>query len=91
MQIELAVETAGVFDAELADRLARGLRAELAELDVDSVTLAGGVAPDCSKSADAVTIGALVVALSASGGVFTALIQMLRDWLGRQADRHRCR
>jgi hypothetical protein len=30
-----------------------------------------------------------VVALSASGGVFTALIETLRDWLGRQSVRHR--
>jgi hypothetical protein len=30
-----------------------------------------------------VALGAIVVALSASGGVFTALIETLRDWLNR--------
>jgi hypothetical protein len=70
--------------------LARRLRAELAELDVESLALAAaGTAPDGAKGADAVTLGALVVALSASGGVFTALIELLRDWLGRQSARHR--
>jgi hypothetical protein len=34
-------------------------------------------------------VGALVVALSASGGVFTALIETLRDWLARHGGRHR--
>jgi hypothetical protein len=29
------------------------------------------------------------VALSASGGVFTALVDTVRDWLGRSAARHR--
>ncbi|MFI8536324.1 hypothetical protein ACIGMX_39575 [Streptomyces aquilus] len=34
-------------------------------------------------------MGAVVVALSASAGVLTALVEMLRDWLGRQSARHR--
>ncbi|WP_328400439.1 effector-associated constant component EACC1 [Nocardia sp. NBC_00403] len=73
-------------DTDQVDRLARQLRAELSELDVDSVALVrDGLVPYAAKSADPVTIGALVVALSASGGVFTALIETLRDWLNRQA------
>jgi hypothetical protein len=66
------------------------LRAELAELDVESV------APRWVKPLRMVRrvptrwrFGAIVVALSASGGVFTALIETLRDWLGRQSRRHR--
>jgi hypothetical protein len=31
----------------------------------------------------------LVVAFSASGGVFTTLVGTLRDWLDRQSGRHR--
>src|SRR6266511_743586 len=80
----LTVHVALVPDPELGDeaceRLARRLRAEVAELDVESVqSLEGKAAPDGAKGADPVTVGALVVALSASGGVFTALIDTLRD------------
>jgi hypothetical protein len=78
------------FDSAAGDRLVRRLRAELVQLDVESVSLAAeGNVPDGAKGVDPVTVGALVVALSASGGVFTALIETLRDWLGRQSGRHR--
>jgi hypothetical protein len=77
-------------EPDAGDRLARRLRAELTELDVDAVDLAPGEAvPEGAKAADPVTIGALMVALSASGGVFTTLIETLRDWLGRQSARHK--
>jgi hypothetical protein len=77
-------------DDEEFERLSRGLRAELAELDVDSVEPAGTrPPPPGAKSADPVTIGAIVVALSASGGVFTSLVETLRDWLTRNTGRHR--
>ncbi|MEY9997117.1 hypothetical protein ABIE67_009149 [Streptomyces sp. V4I8] len=77
-------------DPEKGERLTRRLRAEIAELDIESVRPApGGAAPDGAKGTDAVTLGAIVVALSASGGVFTALIDTVRDWLGRSSARHR--
>jgi Effector Associated Constant Component 1 len=59
----------------------------VADLDVDSVALARGdeAVAVGAKVADPVTVGAIVVALSASGGVFTSLIGVLKDWL----DRHR--
>lgn len=77
------------FDPEAAERLARRLRAEIAALDVESVrSEPGGPAPEGAKGGDVVTVGALVVAL-ASGGVFTALIDTVRDWLGRSSARHR--
>jgi hypothetical protein len=77
-------------DAEAGDRLTRRLRTELMDLDVESVVAApAAAAPERAKGADPVTLGALVVALSASGGVFVALIDTLRDWLGRQTGRHR--
>jgi Effector Associated Constant Component 1 len=82
-------------DPEDVERLVRRLRAEVAELDVESVTLAASAtgvdtpAPEGAKGSDAVTLGAMVVALSASGGVFAALIQTVRDWLERQSGRHR--
>lgn len=77
-------------DPEAGEQLARRLRAEIVELDVESVRPGpGGPAPDGAKGSDAVTLGAVVVALSASGGVFTALVETVRDWLGRSSARHR--
>jgi hypothetical protein len=70
--------------------LARLLRSEVAELDVESVALvASGTVPDGAKGAGWVAVGAAIVALSASGGVFTALIETSRGWLGRQSARYR--
>jgi hypothetical protein len=90
VSLRLVVKPDPDADPEAGDQLARRLCAEIAELDVESVSLAAdGIAPDGAKGADAVTLGALAVALSASGGVFTGLIQTLRDWLGRQSARHR--
>ncbi|MFE9492640.1 MULTISPECIES: effector-associated constant component EACC1 [unclassified Streptomyces] len=77
-------------DSETTERLMRRLRSEITELDVASVRPGpAAAAPDGAKGSDAVTIGAIVVALSASGGVFTALVEVLRDWLGRSSARHR--
>ena len=86
----LVLEPDPELDPEACERLTRQLRSELAELDVESVVPAmGGTAPDGAKGTDPVTLGAVIVALSASGGVFTGLIETLRDWLGRHAGRHR--
>lgn len=77
-------------DLEEVDRLTRGLWAEVKQLELDLTPFAApGDTPDGAKAVDAVTLGAVVVALSASGGVFTSLIETLRDWLGRQSSRHR--
>jgi hypothetical protein len=84
VRLEVADEAG---DEEL-DRLARRLRAELGELDVDVLAVAGDL-PAGAKAADPVTIGSLVVAFSAAGGVFPGLLETLREWLGRQAGKHR--
>ncbi|WP_218825284.1 effector-associated constant component EACC1 [Streptosporangium subroseum] len=77
-------------EPEEVERLTRQLRTELAELDVESIGWAADdVVPAGAKGSDPVTLGAIVVALSVSGGVFTALIETVRDWLGRQSGRHR--
>ncbi|WP_051580330.1 effector-associated constant component EACC1 [Pseudonocardia acaciae] len=74
---------------EDGERLTRRLRAELDDLDVESVEMARvGDAPAGAKG-DPVTVGALLVALSVSGGVFPSVIATLRDWLERQSGRHR--
>jgi hypothetical protein len=90
LTVRLVVEPDPESDPEVCDRLTRQLRAELSELDVESADLAaGGPAPDHAKAADPVSLGAIVVALSASGGVFTSVVETLRDWLGRHSGRHR--
>jgi hypothetical protein len=91
MNVMLLVAPDPEQDPEASERAARGLRAEIAELggveDVRSVP--GGAPPEGAKGPDVVTAGALVVTLAASGGVFTTLVETLRDWLGRQSARHR--
>ena len=90
MNLLLVLEPDPELDPEACERLTRQLRSELAELDVESVVPAmGGTVPEGAKGTDPVTVGAVIVALSASGGVFTGLIETLRDWLGRHAGRHR--
>lgn len=90
VSVLLVVRPDAESDQDIGERLARQLRTELVELDIDSAALvAGGPVPDGAKGADAVTVGAIVVALSASGGVFTALLETLRDWLDRHSARHR--
>ncbi|MFJ9543902.1 hypothetical protein ACIRPX_42770 [Streptomyces sp. NPDC101225] len=82
----------GVADAEVSERLARRLRAEMRGLDLDSLRmLAEGAVPERAKAGtgDAVTMGAVVLAASASGGVLPSLVGLLQDWLGRQSARYR--
>jgi hypothetical protein len=69
-------------DSEELANATQQLRKELLETNVESVKLVRSAeAPDGARVADPVTIGALLIALSASGGVFTQLIGVLHDWL----------
>lgn len=89
LSVTLTVHPDPELDQDAEERLVRGLRAELLELDVESVTFRTEAAPAGAKSSDAVTLGAILVALSASGGVLTTLVEVLRDWLDRRAGRHK--
>jgi hypothetical protein len=77
-------------DPEEQELATRRLRRELLELDAGPArpAVAAAPPPPGSKAADPVTIGAIVLALSASGGVFAAVVETVRDWLNRQAARH---
>ena len=76
-------------DAEAGERLARQLRNELRELDVDSITNpVTKPAPERAKSADVATLTEIILTMSAAGGVFPTALGLLRDWLGRHALRH---
>jgi Effector Associated Constant Component 1 len=78
-------------DPEERELAIRRLRRELAELAAHPGRPAPrtGPLPPGSLPADPVTVGAIVLALSASGGVFVAVVETVREWLGRQAARHR--
>ncbi len=86
MRVQLRVEPEPDTDPETAELLGRRLRAHLRELDVESVSdAAGGPAPAGAKGADPVTLTAVIVAVTASGGVLTGVLDGLREWLTRQS------
>ncbi|WP_406458138.1 hypothetical protein OH768_28095 [Streptomyces sp. NBC_01622] len=92
MDVLLRLAPAADADREETERLVARVRTELRELDLDALQLhiaPGAVAPSGAKGVDPVTVGAVVLALSAPGGVLIALVETLRDWLGRQSARHR--
>lgn len=85
-QLVLTLDPGPEADAEETDRLARRLRAELRELDIDEVApLDGAVPPPGSKGAEAASLTELLVTLSAGGGVFVTVIAALKDWLTRNS------
>ena len=89
--VELALAIVPEPGAELdeVDRAGRQLRAELIELDVESVAVSSGEPPAGAKGADWVAISELIVTLSASGGVLATVVAGVRDWLQRRSDAHR--
>lgn len=90
MDVLLGLTPDGDADPEEVERLTARLRAELRGLDVEALRpLSDGAPPDGAKAVDPVTVGAVVLALSAPGGVLTSLVETLRDWLGRQSARNR--
>jgi hypothetical protein len=82
----LVVESEPYVEPDEADRSLRQLRAELKELDVESVTpLTSDNGPLGAKGVDSFSLGALLITLSATGGIFTILIEAVQDWLARHA------
>ncbi len=87
-QLMLNIDAGPEADAEELEQLTRQLRGELTELDVETVNLVrAGEAPRGAKAGDPITWGALLVALTASGGVLTTLIGALQSWLTRHERR----
>ena len=73
-------------DPNRKDTLARNLREELYDLGVDSAEIvSAGEAPAGSKSADAVTIGALAVAVLPT--FLPRLVEYLQSWCMRAENR----
>jgi hypothetical protein len=86
--LELSVDAGPGADEDELERLARSLRAELLELDVDAVEPAAtGPAPDDARAIEALMVGALVVRLARDSEALTSLVHTVRGWLGTHADR----
>jgi hypothetical protein len=82
----LVVESEPDVDPDVLDRSVRQLRAELEDLDVESVApLTSEKASPDAKGIDPSSLGALLITLPATGGVFTVLIETARDWLARHS------
>jgi hypothetical protein len=82
----LVVESEPDVDSDALDRSVRQLCAELKDLDVESVApVASEAVPLGAKGADPFSLGALLITLTATGGVVTVLIETARDWLARHA------
>ena len=85
------VVDAGLYaDLDEIDRLVQELRSELKDLELESVVqVSSAETPLGAKGASFVDVGALLVTLSAAGGVFPLLMEVARDWLARHASAHR--
>lgn len=81
-QVHVLLSEAGA-DAERLDALARGLREELLNLEVDDVTaLSAGPPPPGARALDVVAVGGLLVSLASSQAV-RAVLSTIRRWVGR--------
>jgi hypothetical protein len=90
VDVRLELQTDPESDPDEQELAIRRLRRELSEFDSGVVRpVAAPATPPGSTATDPVTIGAIVLALSASGGVFVAIVETVKDWLGRQTARHR--
>ena len=74
-------------DEELAE-FTEKLREELLELDIQTIDYVSvGEAPARAKSGEPIILGKLLLTLAASGGVLTAILNVLQDWLTRYEER----
>ena len=82
-ELELLVDAGPGADEDELERLARSLRAELLELDVDAVEpAAAGPAPEDARAVEALMLGALVVRLGRNSEALSSLVRSVRGWLG---------
>lgn len=70
-------------DINELDELTRQLRAEVAELNVDSIQqVSEGMAPEGTKAVDMTVIGQMVISLAPS--VVPPLFDLLKSWIERK-------
>jgi hypothetical protein len=86
--LELSIDAGPGADEEELERLARSLRAELLQLDVDAVEPAAtGPAPDGARAVEALMVGALVVRLAQESEALSSVVRTVRGWLGADPER----
>jgi len=86
LRIELQMDDAA--DAQERASDTAKLRRCLLELDVHSVTLpSAGPAPDGTRAAGTMEIGALIVALAGSPSLISSVGQVLSGWISSRNDR----
>jgi hypothetical protein len=88
-QAEFSVDAGSGADAEELERLVSGLRRELLELDaVDAaVSASAGPAPAGSRAVEALLAGAVLVRFARNKDVLSAVMKVVRGWLGEQGQR----
>jgi hypothetical protein len=80
--IELSLE-GGDGDRTELDELTRQLRAEVEELNIDSIDeVSAGVAPEGTKAADLTAIGQMAVTLAPA--IVPPLFDLLKSWVERK-------
>jgi hypothetical protein len=84
-ELVLAVEPEPEAESEDIDRSVRQLRAELTDLDVESVARLASENTPVGAKGDAFSLCTVLVTLTAAGGVLPILIETVRDWLARNA------
>jgi hypothetical protein len=72
-------------DTEEAARLGQQLRAELLESDIEAMRRVPAPETPAGVKGPALDWGQWLLTLSATGGVFTSVIMVARDWLDRNA------
>lgn len=81
-EVVVRVDEAGA-DPERVDAVARLLRDELVQLDVEAVTaVSGGEAPEGTRAVDVVAAGGLLVSLGSSE-LLRNVVATVRGWLTR--------
>ncbi|HEY5572501.1 MAG TPA: hypothetical protein VIK64_05740 [Anaerolineales bacterium] len=86
LKLNLEIRSEAGMDADELDEVTRALRSELLELQLEQVDLAtGSKAPPGTKSAEAFTIGTLVI--STMPVFVPKLVEFLQSWVMRTEDR----
>jgi hypothetical protein len=85
MEVLVVLELEPGTSAEEVVRLGQQLRVELLDSDVEAMRRvpAQETSADAKAKGPAVDWGQWLLTLSASGGVFTSVIMVAKDWLGR--------
>lgn len=87
-RLYLCIEANSDADAEELRRLAVQLRRHLKELDIESADHTYvGPAPPNTRAGEIFVAGALTIMLAQSSGLLTALVETVRSWVSRGAER----